>query len=395
MNERRSGAVDGTTDAWRIALLESSLDCVIVMDADGVIVDLNHGTEELFGVSREDTVGRRLADVFVPPELREAHQRGLARYLATGQSQILGNRVEVHALHASGRRVLVELAIVRLRGLRPALFVGHLRNIEEQNRRERRLKASAAASRALAGSGDGDTVTREVLKAIGQELDWPIVQYWLVSPDRTRIDVAHAWIQDAHRDELAACRSVTSLQRGEGLPGGVWERGEAIWIEDVRTANDLPRCHALAEVGIRSALCLPVYVRAQVVATIEAFTLQQQARDPHVLALLDAIAGQLGHFIEELAAYTALGISEARLREALDGEREARAAAEEASRAKDQLLATVSHELQRPSARSWSGQRCCRRAASHRTCRRARLKPFTVTRSSRHDLSMTCWTCHA
>jgi signal transduction histidine kinase len=81
---------------------------------------------------------------------------------------------------------------------------------------------------------------------------------------------------------------------------------------------------------------------------IEAFALEAQERDPHLLALLDAIAGQLGHFIEEFAARKALAVSESRLRRALEGEREARAAAEEANRAKDHLLATVSHELRTP-----------------------------------------------
>lgn len=342
-----TAAIDNSVDAWRFALLESSLDCVIVMDADGVIVDMNRDVEATFGFAREAIIGQRLADVFIPPDLREAHQRGFARYLATGQSTFLGTRVEVPALDSSGRRILVELSVVRLRGMRPALFVGRLRPIEAQKRRERRLRASAAASRALAGGGDSNTVTREVLKAIGQELGWPIVQYWVVSADRRWIEVAHAWLSE-DRSDLGSCCTVTSLKQGEGLPGSVWASGEAIWLEDVRTATHLPRFHELTDLGVRSAVCLPVHVRSQVMGAIEAFALDEQERDPHLLALLDAIAGQLGHFIEELAARKALGISEARLRRALEGEREARAAAEEANRAKDHLLATVSHELRTP-----------------------------------------------
>ena len=78
--------------AWRTALLESSLDCVILMDGDGLVVDVNTGTEATFGVRRESVIGRPFAEVFVPPELRRTHEAGLARYLATGQSAILGRR---------------------------------------------------------------------------------------------------------------------------------------------------------------------------------------------------------------------------------------------------------------------------------------------------------------
>ena len=233
-----TAAIDNSVDAWRFALLESSLDCVIVMDADGVIVDMNRDVEATFGFAREAIIGQRLADVFIPPDLREAHQRGFARYLATGQSTFLGTRVEVPALDSSGRRILVELSVVRLRGMRPALFVGRLRPIEAQKRRERRLRASAAASRALAGGGDSNTVTREVLKAIGQELGWPIVQYLghlRGSPrDRGRACLAE---RRSQRSRFVLHRDVSETRRGASRQRLGFRRGD---LARRRTDGDAP-----------------------------------------------------------------------------------------------------------------------------------------------------------
>ena len=66
------------------------------------------------GYRRDDVVGRDLADVIIPPSLREKHRRGLARYLATGETRVLGRRVEMTAIHADGSEFPAELAITRI-----------------------------------------------------------------------------------------------------------------------------------------------------------------------------------------------------------------------------------------------------------------------------------------
>ncbi len=340
-----AAAGDPRNDAWRAALLESSLDCVIVMDGAGRIVDVNRITEETFGHQRDAIVGRRLAEVFVPPELREAHDRGLARYLQTGTSNIIGSRIEVPALHADGRQIPIELAIARLHHAEPPLFVGHLRPIEEQQRKERRLRASAAASQAMAQSATAVEATAGMLRAIGEQLKWSVVQFWRVTSP-TSIELTSSWVNPGI--DGSACRAVTAFAPGTGLPGGVWQSGSPLWIEDIREADHLPRVHRLATAGFASAVGIPVHVRNRVAGVIEAFATVRETEDPQLIALLEALAGQLGHFIEEFAAGEALSRSEARLLVALQREQDARRAAEEANRTKDHLLAVVSHELRTP-----------------------------------------------
>jgi signal transduction histidine kinase len=253
--------------------------------------------------------------------------------------------VEVTALHSNGRRIPVELSIVRLEGIEPALFVGHLRNIEEQQRKERRLRASAAASQAIARSPTAAHATEGVLRAIGEQLEWSVVQFWRVAATQESIELASSWVEAAA--DVAACRSA-SFERGIGVPGTVWDTGRPIWIEDIREAPNLPRFSNLVDAGFRSAVGIPVHVRGHLVGMIEAFATTRQAEDAQLVVLLEAIAGQLGHFIEEFAVGEALSRSEAKLLTALDRERDARHAAEEANRAKDQMLAIVSHELRAP-----------------------------------------------
>src|SRR5207253_3977590 len=68
-------------EALNRAILETALDCIITMDAKGLVREFNPAAERVFGFTRADAVGRELAELIIPPSLREMHRRGLARYL--------------------------------------------------------------------------------------------------------------------------------------------------------------------------------------------------------------------------------------------------------------------------------------------------------------------------
>jgi two-component system, chemotaxis family, CheB/CheR fusion protein len=126
------------------ALLNSALDCIISMDADGFILEFNAAAERTFGYKREDVMGKELASLIIPPALRERHREGLRRYLETGEGPVLGQRLEVNALRADGSEILVELAITALRiGDRP-VFTAYLRDITDRIRGEEASRRLAA-----------------------------------------------------------------------------------------------------------------------------------------------------------------------------------------------------------------------------------------------------------
>jgi len=114
-------------EARKTAILDSALDCIVTIDHLACITEFNPAAERTFGYRRDEVVGKELAEVIIPPALREQHRRGFARYLATGEARVLGRRLELTAVRADGSEFPVELAITRIPLDGPPSFTGYPR----------------------------------------------------------------------------------------------------------------------------------------------------------------------------------------------------------------------------------------------------------------------------
>jgi PAS domain S-box-containing protein len=126
------------------ATLQAALDCVVTMDHRGRVVEFNPAAERTFGYTTEEAVGREMAELIVPPDLRERHRKGLARHLAGGPPQVLDRRIEIDAMRSDGTCFPVELAITRIDVPGAPMFTGYVRDITERRRAEEELRASRA-----------------------------------------------------------------------------------------------------------------------------------------------------------------------------------------------------------------------------------------------------------
>jgi DNA-binding response OmpR family regulator len=72
---RREAALRESESQLR-AIVEGALDAVVGMDANGLVIDWNQQAEATFGYRREEALGRRLAELIIPAQFREAHERG-------------------------------------------------------------------------------------------------------------------------------------------------------------------------------------------------------------------------------------------------------------------------------------------------------------------------------
>jgi PAS domain S-box-containing protein len=126
------------------AMLDVALDCVITIDDEGRVVEFNPAAERTFGYTAAEAVGQDLAELIVPPELRNRHRHGFARYLETKVPTILDHRIELTGMRADGSTFPVELTVTRIDVPGQAGFAGYLRDITERKEAEEDLRASRA-----------------------------------------------------------------------------------------------------------------------------------------------------------------------------------------------------------------------------------------------------------
>jgi two-component system, LuxR family, sensor kinase FixL len=122
------------------ALLDASVDGIVIIDHRGHVHTFNRSAERLFGYRAEEVLGRNV-NVLMTEEDREAHDGYLARYLSTRVAHIVGKGREVNARHKDGSVFPVWLSIGVIEGAEAPRFVGFVqdltprRNSEEQGRR--------------------------------------------------------------------------------------------------------------------------------------------------------------------------------------------------------------------------------------------------------------------
>jgi PAS domain S-box-containing protein len=144
VERRRDADTLLANEARHRAMLDAALDCIVTMDHEGHVVDFNPAAEQTFGYRAADAIGREMAELIIPPQLRERHRQGLARYLDSEEAAVLDTRLEITGMRADGTEFPVELTITRIDVPGPPVFTGYLRDITDRKVAEAELRSSRA-----------------------------------------------------------------------------------------------------------------------------------------------------------------------------------------------------------------------------------------------------------
>jgi two-component system, LuxR family, sensor kinase FixL len=108
-----------------LAILEATFDAVVIINDGGRILAFNRSAEEMFGYRPADAIGRNVSMLMTGDD-RAGHDDYLKRYLATGESRVLGKGRDVRVRHRDGSEFSVFLSIGRISNTDPPQFVGYL-----------------------------------------------------------------------------------------------------------------------------------------------------------------------------------------------------------------------------------------------------------------------------
>ncbi|MBF0190161.1 MAG: PAS domain S-box protein [Magnetococcales bacterium] len=108
--------------------VEHAFDGIITIDAHGLVEDINPAGESMFGFSREELVGRDVAEMIIPPEFRQAHREALRRHAQhQGEMYHIRRKVALPGLRADATVIDLELGLsaINLGGKRHYTAIVH------------------------------------------------------------------------------------------------------------------------------------------------------------------------------------------------------------------------------------------------------------------------------
>ena len=122
------------------SVIDGALDGIVTINAAGELVEFNPAAERIFGYKKSQVLGRQLAEVIIPPSLREIHNAKHKAFIETGIKHVFERRVEFTAMHASGREFPVELTLTSLKNQDETLVTGFLRDITQQKKAQQEIE---------------------------------------------------------------------------------------------------------------------------------------------------------------------------------------------------------------------------------------------------------------
>jgi PAS domain S-box-containing protein len=263
------------------AYLDAALDCVIIADASGRVVEFNPAAERTFGYTRDEALGRTLAELIVPPSLRELHRNAFARFVETREKRLFGRRLELAGMRSDGTEFPIELALSCVES-DPLLVCGALRDLTDAKRAEgdlRRLADEQAALRRVATLVADEAAPDAIFASVAEDIAriltadrcaigrfeaddaMTIVAYWSNEepkvPAGTRIDLHGDGVTAAVRES----RRPILINDHEAFSGPL--------IDSARTLGSLPR----------STVAAPIFVEGRLWGSIFASTMSVEVAE--------------------------------------------------------------------------------------------------------------------
>jgi len=121
-------------------IIESALNAIVIMDAYGIIIDLNHHAEKMFGWSKQEAIGQRLEMLIIPQRFQKLHNQGLDHYLSSGEGPILKKLLEQTAVRRDGSEFPVELSVSPLKLGNSFIFSGFIHDISTRKQTEKQIR---------------------------------------------------------------------------------------------------------------------------------------------------------------------------------------------------------------------------------------------------------------
>jgi PAS domain S-box-containing protein len=204
----------GLTEALRESnqhlrhLIETTNDAFLSIDSSSQIIDWNAQAEAMFGWSREEALGRNMAELILPQRYRASHAKGIAMFLATGKGDIFRRATELIFTRRNGQEFFTEVSAWPMKTGRGFVFSAFIRDISERKREEEAMRRRAQRELLHRNTllelahievTDFATALLSILERDARTLGVERVSYWSLAHDHSAITCKLLYLHSENR----------------------------------------------------------------------------------------------------------------------------------------------------------------------------------------------------
>lgn len=317
-------------------IISSMAEALVVTKASGQIKSVNPAAENLFGYQQDELKGENISTLIADENFLNL----MAEEEILGSEELLKD-IEVACNTKEGKKIIVEFSCSRIAtdtdsnqqantAAKDIIYIG--RDITERQRTQQRLSAQYAIGRVLSEATNFEQALPKILLAICEVLGWTVGEFWIPEitfpncqgdfnrhldlPPSKIIKCVEVWSRPSvvtadfieHSKNLVFAWDVD-------LPGYVWATRSSLWVSDVLKEPLFVRKKLAEKNNLHAAFGIPVISNGEVLGVMVFFHREVQQPDQDLLQTINAIASQIGQFMERKRAEIALAESEERYRD--------------------------------------------------------------------------------
>lgn len=325
------------------AILEATIDGIIVLNEKLEIEDYNKAASDIFGYDIDELKGKKIIELVRDITSRKQHIELIEPVFINPQPTIV---YEAKAVRKDMTLFPIEFAVSKMSMNHNLNNICVVRDIFERKQEELYLEMQHAITRILVEHIKIGQALPHVVKILCETMRIDIGLIWELNSTETALTCSFIWHQ-ADSEELKEFIKVSqnfAFKYGEGLPGRTWKNKKFEWVHDILIDSDFPRIEFASKIGLHGAFAYPLLYENKVIGVLEFYMRRFIKASPALLDSLNDIINQIGIFI----ARERIQESKESIERFAVELKQAKEEAESASKAKSEFLANMSHELRTP-----------------------------------------------